>query len=247
MPFISLYKIEEGTANQIAKVSKVPRASVYEVLRSLEKKGALIIEQGKPLRYRLLSLDSALGNLEKDRKKEIKKMGEELENAKKGIIESLADVNVKTQIEEESFWTIRGDEKVEAKIREVIKSAKTDLKVGLARNIINILEDLKAAEKRGVRVSVLVPPELHEDLGLSNVHVMRPDEQKHKLHLKPAIWKEMMSGILIIADDKECVVSSVNWDEREEPLRERTCLWAKSEGLARIFSFVYCMFKELAT
>lgn len=57
----------------------------------------------------------------------------------------------------------------------------------------------------------------------------------------------MMSGILVIADDKECVVGSVSWDESKEPLRERICLWAKSEELARIFSFVYCMFKELAT
>ena len=241
--FIALYKIEEGTASQIAKVSKVPRASVYEVLRSLERKGAIIIEQGKPLRYRLLSLDSALENLEEHRKKEIKKMSDDLEDAKESIIESLADAKVKPQIEEESFWTIRGDEKVVAKIREVIKSAKFDLVVG-AGDFLGLLDDLKEAEKNGIKVSVLVPPEVNEDLGLSNVYAISKEWQ-HKWHSQTDYEGEIIpSGILVVADHKECVISTAIWDEKKEPLRERTCLWAKSEGLAEIFSLVLNVIKR---
>ncbi len=240
--FIALHTIEEGTASQIAKVSKVPRASVYEVLRSLEEKGCVISEHGKPLRYRLISLDLALEHLEEHRKKEIRKMEDDIEDAKKNIIESLAESVVKTQIEEESFWTIRGDEKVDAKIREVVKSAKIDLKVACSTDIFKFLDDLKEAEKKGIKVSVLVAPEVSESLGLSNVYVASSKELHNAVHKSE---KDKPSGSLIIADNKECVVSTVFWDEKKEPLRERTCLWAKSEGLAEIFSLMFYLFKAM--
>lgn len=239
--FVALYKIEEGTASQVAKVSKVPRSSVYEVLRSLEKKGALILEQGKPMRYRLVPLASALESLEEYRKKEIEEMRENLENAKKDITESLEATEVVTHIEEESFWTFRGDEKTLATIREVIRGAKTDLKVATSSDIYNFLDDLKEAEKNGIKVSVLVSPEVGGDLGLSDVFVASSKELHDHIHQGEGTShrKEISSGTLIVADDSECVISMVSWDEIKEPLRERTCLWARSEGLARIFSMFF--------
>jgi len=239
--FVALYKIEEGTASQVARVSKVPRSSVYEVLRSLEKKGAVILEKGKPLRYRLVPLTSALESMEEFRKKEIEEMRENLKDAKRSITESLAAAEVVTHIEEESFWTVRGDDKVMAKIREVIKSAKSNLKVAASSDIFDFLDDLKEAEKNGIQVSVFSAPEVGGDLGLSDVVVASSKELHDSIH--PGKGKnpgmKISSGTLVVADDSECVISMVSWDEKKEPLRERTCLWARSEGLARIFSMVF--------
>ncbi len=237
--FVALHTIEEGSASQIARVSRVPRSSVYEVLRSLEQKGAVISEQGKPLRYRLASLDSALESLEGYRKKEIAKMGKDLVNARRKIIEGLAATEVLTHIEEESFWTIRGDERIKAKMIEVIKGAKRDLKVGGSEDLLGLIEELKMAQKRGVNVDVLVSPEVGGDLGLSNVFVARSKELHHELHYNMDSEMAMASGILLVADGKECVVSTRVWDVEKEPLREKTCLWARSEGLARIFTLFF--------
>ncbi len=239
--FVALFKIEEGTASQVAKVSKVPRSSVYEVLRSLEKKGSVILEQGKPMRYRLVPLASALESLEGYRKKEIEEMRENLENAKKDITESLEATEIVTHIEEESFWTIRGDEKVLATIRDVIRGAKTDLKVATSRDIYDFLDDLKETEKNGIKVSVFIAPEVGGDLGLSDVFVASSKELHDSIHPGKSKSPSMKisSGTLIVADDSECVISMVSWDEKKEPLRERTCLWARSAGLSRIFTMFF--------
>lgn len=242
--FIALHRIEEGTASQISKVSKVPRVSVYEVMRSLEVKGAIIVEQGKPLRYRLMPLDPALENLEKNRKEEIERMSVDLESAKISIIQNLKDDEVSAQIEEESYWTIRGDEKVKAKIRELISRAKTELKVGMSGDIWDFIEDLKEAEKRGVFLSVIVPPEVEGNFGLSNVYGIESDELNNFFHHGRSNNMGITSGSLVVADDRECIISVVNWDEGKEPLREKTCLWVRSEGLTSIFSIILEMMKH---
>ena len=40
--FLAINSIEEGTASQVAKVSGIPRASVYDTLRSLENRGVVL-------------------------------------------------------------------------------------------------------------------------------------------------------------------------------------------------------------
>ncbi|MCK4613290.1 MAG: hypothetical protein KAU14_00685, partial [Thermoplasmata archaeon] len=115
-------------------------------------------------------------------------------------------------------------------------------------DIYDFLDDLKEAEKNGIKVSVLVSPEVGGNLGLSEVHIVDSQGLHDSMHPGEGKGhrKDISSGTLVVADDSECVISTVSWDERKEPLRERTCLWARSEGLARIFSmFFFVLVKGL--
>ncbi|MBC7119529.1 MAG: helix-turn-helix domain-containing protein [Methanobacteriaceae archaeon] len=48
--YITLNSLISAAATEISQKSKVPRSRIYDILRSLESKGFIEIEKGKPLK-----------------------------------------------------------------------------------------------------------------------------------------------------------------------------------------------------
>ena len=52
--YIALTSLISGTATEISEVSGVPRSRSYEILKSLQKKGFIEINPGKPLKFNVV-------------------------------------------------------------------------------------------------------------------------------------------------------------------------------------------------
>ena len=84
--YITLLRFGSATASTISKVSQIPRARVYDVLTSLEKKSFIERKLSKPVEYTALVPSTVVKNTEKLRRrlfeeeiKEILTIGESLE------------------------------------------------------------------------------------------------------------------------------------------------------------------------
>ena len=71
-----------ASAAELADISGVPRSRCYDVLESLEKKGFIIMNIGKPIKYIAVQPDAIVDRLKRDLEDEAEKQEEFVENIK---------------------------------------------------------------------------------------------------------------------------------------------------------------------
>ena len=64
--YVALTGLGEANVRRIHEVSGVPRPRVYDVLKALDEKGFIEIQQGSPLMYRALPPDIVVSFLKRD-------------------------------------------------------------------------------------------------------------------------------------------------------------------------------------
>ncbi|HEU13050.1 MAG: TrmB family transcriptional regulator [Thermoplasmata archaeon] len=151
----TLLKLGETTAWQIALQSNVPQAKIYEVLSSLESKGFVERAVGRPLKFRPIEPEISLPQVIEKFKNEYSKKLEMMEKAFKEIKDKYST----RKNESLSFiWTIKGRERVFAKAKEMIDSAKKEVLIAGHRPLraLNCMDTLGAlALNKNVKIRVL--------------------------------------------------------------------------------------------
>ena len=71
-----------ASAAELADISGVPRSRCYDVLESLEKKGFIIMNIGKPIKYIAIQPDAIVDRLKRDLEEEAEKQEAFVENIK---------------------------------------------------------------------------------------------------------------------------------------------------------------------
>jgi len=107
--YSSLSEMQTSTASEASKKAGIPRARVYDVLMSLEKKGFVMVSVGRPVSFKAVEPEKALMNFEAQKRdffeKELKEMNSLKETLKKNF-------NTKT-IEKEGFsgvWQVSSNQ-----------------------------------------------------------------------------------------------------------------------------------------
>ena len=119
LALLTLIKRGVSSAKEISKHAGVPYSRIYDVLDALEKKGWIVVESTKPLRYQANDIRVILEKLEKRKIAEIKE-------ARKSIIEELKPYFGK-HAKKVGVWIIRDEKKIIEKVNEMIKNAKKSL------------------------------------------------------------------------------------------------------------------------
>ncbi|MEM1517766.1 MAG: helix-turn-helix domain-containing protein [Nitrososphaerota archaeon] len=123
--YLALIEIGESVALEISKKSEIPLSKIYDTLNSLAEKGWIIIERGRPTRYRPQSPKIA---------SEITKNRIELELAEhmNVIVQELNPIyERRNEKEKPEIWIIRGEENLWKSIRDVIGRATYQLSIAL--------------------------------------------------------------------------------------------------------------------
>lgn len=142
--YVALIKHPDSNGYELAKHSSVPRAKIYEVLDSLQRKGAILTSttDGRQV-HRALSYRDLLCRFQSS----INRTVADLES-------ELARVAQPTQTN--SLYTVKGEHQTLQLAREMINSARTRLLLtGFPEDLTAILPELRAAEERGVTIHVL--------------------------------------------------------------------------------------------
>lgn len=151
----TLLKLGETTAWQIALQSNVPQAKIYEVLSSLESKGFVQRSVGRPLKFRPIEPEISLMQATERFKNEYSKKLEMMEKAYREIKEKF---NLRKSENISFIWTIKGRERVFAKAKEMIDSAKKEILIAGHRPLraLNCMDTLGGlALNKNIRIRVL--------------------------------------------------------------------------------------------
>ena len=151
--YTSLLEIGPATASQLSESSSVPYSKIYEILGSLEKKGWIEMEHGRPSKYYPKPPSVAM---------EITKS--QLENSLRTnealILGELQPLYEKKGVRERpDIWIVRGNFNVLAKIRETIEHVQKEVLASvplIPDSVAELLIPLvRSVAERGVKIQIM--------------------------------------------------------------------------------------------
>jgi len=150
------------TASKVAESSGIPRAKVYEVLRSLEKQGFTISTSTRPSKFKPVGLDGIAFKLQNKAEKEFKSRIEQISKIHDELEKNLVSVKSTAASDEEMVWILRGRDNIYNAIDELVdeshkKIVAATTEKGIIRKLFRHKDKLKKASCRGVDVRLLAP------------------------------------------------------------------------------------------
>ncbi len=213
--YTSLLEIGPATASELSEASDVPYSKIYEVLGSLEKKGWIEMEHGRPSKYYPKPPSVALDIARAERENTLK-TNESI------ILEELQPLYEKKGVRERpDIWIVRGTYNVLAKIRETVEQVQKEILVAVPAIPDSVAEALiplvKTIVERGVKVQVMT---MKRPLSESMFKLRRFCEVR---------VREQMFGGGIIADGREVIL--LLGQEGDEAIS--LAIWSDHIGLAK--------------
>lgn len=152
--YVALLSLKDGEASAIAEAAEVPRTKVYAALKDLADGGWVQALGGRPVRYRPVAPDERIARAEKSI----------LEDSDATARELQARFALGAQMVPITAYLLRGRLAVEEKTSDMLLRAREELFVNLGFAIPGeeraIAAELRRARERGVRISLLLGPDV---------------------------------------------------------------------------------------
>ena len=216
--YATLTSLISATAVEVAESSNIPRSKIYDVLKKLNEKNFIEIEDGRPLTYHAKSPVEVL-----TREKE--KLNSEIDDT----ITRMTNVyeNGMSQVQA-PIWRIYGVEKIISQELEIIKRSKTSINMRIGFLFENEGEQLVKALKnrQDLRVNILASPICHinnEEVNIielfkeNNINIQKADIPFVKLMISDS--KEMLHTYTKFSADKREVIPETAigiWNKYED-------------------------------
>ena len=204
--YLSLLQNNPATGYEVSGKSGIPRSAIYEILKRLENTGMVSCVDTNPTRYIPLPPDHLF---------------DLLENNFNANLDTLKDSlrNVNTDLEVGDLWNIRGYESMIDRARNMIRNSKKSIYLSIWRvEFEKLHDDLKDAEKRGVRVVIFSFCDIPTDVGA--VFAYNLDSQRLQ-----DVWS---SKILAVVDRDSALLGGV------EKLPTNKVAWTRNSAIVAI-------------
>ena len=216
--YSTLVSLIQSTAFEVAEKSGIPRSKIYDVLKSLNKKEFIEIEDGRPLTYIVKSPVDVLS-------REKEKINSEIDDT----ITRLTNIyeNGMSQVQA-PIWRIYGVEKIIDQEIEIIKRAKNTINMRIGFLFENEGEAIVKAFKnrRNLEVNILASPtcyindekfEIIEFFKDYDINIQKADIPFVKVMIADS--KEMLHTYTKFSEDKRNVIPETAigiWNKYEE-------------------------------
>lgn len=204
--YLTLLERGAMTASEVSEHGGVPYSKVYEILNSLERKGWVEVERGRPSRYfpkaPSESLEAAKLRLE-----------DMVNSWKRVVMGELQPLYEQRELmEKPDIWILRGEFSILAKLREMLDAAHKELMIAVpvfAKGFVDAsVSVLAQVRDSGVRVQIMMAEGEHIEK-ISKVGEARVrdnlfgggvivDGKEALLFLGEADTKRSYSGLLVI-------------------------------------------------
>ena len=220
--YLSLLQHHPVNGSQLSKQSGIPRARIYDLLRTLKKRG-FVAEAGKGI-FVPLPPDELIKQLRRDYEEDLDRF------------EDLAR-EAQTPADHDFIWTVTGYQRVMDKAREMIDAAQTEIYIRLfPQEAETLIRALKKAEKRAVQVKCIFMEPFPRTFAIQVIH---PQHEVVERTLGGRSFdlvvdkEEFIGGMFTTENIEEC---RINWG------RNRWFVTAGRDSLRHDF-FHYFLYK----
>ena len=219
--YVTLTSLIQGTADEVSKSSGIPRSKIYDVLKKLNEKDFIEVEDGRPLTYIA--------------KSPVEVLSREKENITSQIDDTITRLtniyeNGMSQVQA-PIWRIYGVEKIINQEVEIIKRAKNTVNMRIGFLFEGEGEALIDAfkKRRSLKVNILASPTCHisnEEIDIikmfkdGGINIQKADIPFVKVMISDS--KEMMHTYTKFSEDKRNVIPETAigiWNKYEDVAR----------------------------
>lgn len=219
--YVALTSLISATAVEVSESADIPRSKIYDVLKKLNEKNFIDIEDGRPLTYNVKSPVEVLSR-EKER----------IDNDIDDTITRLTYVyeNGMSQVQA-PIWRIYGVDKIIAQELEIIKRAKNTINMRIGFLFEDEGEQLvKALKNRSdLQINILASPTCYiNDKKFDIIHLFKDNG----INIQKA---DIPFVKLIISDSKEMMHTYTKFTEDKRNVIPETAIgiWNKYEDIAK--------------
>ncbi|MFH1587166.1 MAG: helix-turn-helix domain-containing protein [Candidatus Diapherotrites archaeon] len=154
--YLTLSRLGVAEISAISGMAGIPRARVYDVLLSLEKKGFVLKKAVKPIQYEVLPIGEVAAGLERKMKKELEFELSELGKLR-GLLEKRMAFKEMKGSEGEAVWLVQGRGNIYAKIAREMENCRESVLIYSSKEGIRRKNDAfmaKLAELKGKGLEV---------------------------------------------------------------------------------------------
>ena len=219
--YVTLTSLISSTATEIAEKSGIPRSKIYDVLKGLDEKNFIEVEDGRPQTYNVKSPVEVL-----DREKE--KINSEIDDT----VTRLTNIyeNGMSQVQA-PIWRIYGVEKIIDKELEIINRSKTSINMRIGFLFEGEGEALiKAFKKRSnININILASPTCYINNKEINIIKMFKNAD---INIQKA---DIPFVKVLICDSKEMMHTYTKFSEDKRNVIPETAIgiWNKYEDVAK--------------
>ena len=219
--YVTLTSLISATAVEVSEKSMIPRSKIYDVLKKLNEKNFIEIEDGRPLTYNVKSPVEVL-----TREKE--KINSQIDDG----ISRLTNIyeNGMNQVQA-PIWRIYGVEKIIAQEVEIIKRSKKSINMRIGFLFKGEGEALIKAfkNKKSLKVNILASPTCYINNKEVNIIEMFKEVD---INIQKA---DIPFVKVMISDSKEMMHTYTKFskDKREVITETAIGIWNKYEDIAR--------------
>ena len=214
--YVALLRLGPASGYQVAKESRVPRSTIYEVLAKLVMRGAVLTQSfAEQVRYAPVPPDQLLGRMRREFEGHLDALQDGLERA------------TETAAAPGNTWNLAGRRSLFAYARQMIAQAQEEvaLVVGDDDELDQLLPELQEAHARGMALVVVSPTPY--DAGDVPV-VVYPGG--------PSLRQRVGHGFTLIVDGREALIGEVD--------RSESAVWT-TNGYAVAWA-LWCLKQEMA-
>ena len=161
--WVALLSVGTSTAGELSDIANVPRSRSYDVLEGLEKKGFIITQIGKPIKYLAIPPEEVLERVKESISREYKERENLMDSLQESELmtelDSLHNKGIKLIEPSDVSGSIKGRSKIYSRLNSMIKNAEKNIVLvtttdGLKRKSKILGKSLEKAKARGVDISV---------------------------------------------------------------------------------------------
>jgi sugar-specific transcriptional regulator TrmB len=225
--YTTLTSIISGSATEISVASNIPRPKIYETLNSLEKKGFIEINRGKPLKFIVIPPHEVFRQYRMDLKENLDKAEAELNMIYENQIPKVPA----------PLWIIHGSDKLVKKELEIISRAEKSLFImaGFMFNneAKNLKQTLNSVVKKGVNIRIVTSP-------YSIVDDKKIDIAQELVGLK-CPWKVLQIPFLklVVRDNQEMLIAFSKFSGENVVPETAMGIWNQYQAFVETISGVY--------
>ncbi len=163
--YFALSTTGKNTAGELSERAELPRPRVYDVLSSLQNKGFVAVQPGRPVTYSSLPIDEAVKTLKKQRQSELTSELTKIDEVGGDLATRISEFSsVEKPTVEDNVWTLKGRDAIYSKMASMFEDAKRHVLVassadGARRKFAEHGRLLEKAKNRGVKITVVSPVE----------------------------------------------------------------------------------------
>jgi len=167
-----------ATAGELADISGVPRSRCYDVLESLEKKGFIIQKIGKPIKYIAVQPEVITERVKKQVSVNTEQQMTIIDNIRNTEVFRDLELLHKKGIDHvdpaDLTNAISGRDNIYRLIKDMIERAKSSITIattetGLKRKAHLLKKPLKSLQKKGIKISLILPKNASVDKSFKNI------------------------------------------------------------------------------